>query len=80
MVMPTQDLFLSLYAYPIWANRRILDCAERFSLRSLDDSQLSGPVTVRDRNGDESAMILRDMLAHLLIHSVQHRSEAAAVL
>ena len=146
--MPTKDLFLSLYAYHVWANQRILDCAERVTpdqwnapvsithgslrailfhimrtewvwrmlmakgqltsappqadsfpnleslklrwqeemqatqafLRSLEDSQLSGPVTVRDRNGAESTMILWDMLSHVLIHSVQHRSEAAAIL
>ncbi len=49
-------------------------------LKGLDEAELSSPVTITDRSGGESSLVLWDMLTHILIHSIQHRSEAAAML
>jgi uncharacterized damage-inducible protein DinB len=52
----------------------------RALLSSLSDQELSATVQVKDRNGKESSMVLWHMLMHLILHSMQHRSEAAVLL
>jgi uncharacterized damage-inducible protein DinB len=49
-------------------------------IKSLKESELSSSVTITDRSGGESSLVLWDMLMHVLIHSIQHRSEAAVML
>jgi len=52
----------------------------RAFLSSLSDQELSAAVQVKDRNGKESSMVLWHMLMHLILHSMQHRTETAVLL
>jgi uncharacterized damage-inducible protein DinB len=49
-------------------------------LNSLSDVRLGGSVPVRDREGNEYPMVIWQMLMQAFLHSMQHRSEAAACL
>jgi uncharacterized damage-inducible protein DinB len=52
----------------------------RAFLSGLSDQELSATVQVKDRHGKESPMVLWHMLMHLMLHSFQHRTEAAVLL
>ena len=60
-----------------WTNENLQMCA---FLESLDDDQFNSPVPVTDRHGNVSQMIPWQMLMHRFLHSMQHRTEAAAIL
>jgi uncharacterized damage-inducible protein DinB len=75
---PRPDSYSSLEDLKIrWQDE--MQASQAF-LKGLDEAELSRPVTITDRSGSESSLVLWDMLLHVLIHSIQHRSEAAAML
>lgn len=49
-------------------------------LATLDDEALAGPVTFYDREDNAHHEILYRLLLHRFAHSMQHRTEAAAML
>ena len=49
-------------------------------LATLDDAAMAGPVTFYDRADDPHEETLYKLLLHRLAHSMQHRTEAAAML
>lgn len=49
-------------------------------LATLDDAALAGPVTFYDRQDNAHSQTLYQLLLHRFNHSMQHRTEAAAML
>jgi len=49
-------------------------------LSILNDEKLATPVQIKNRKGDLKPMVPWQMLMHLYTHSMQHRTEAAALL
>jgi uncharacterized damage-inducible protein DinB len=49
-------------------------------LTDLSDDNLTAVVTIKRWDGKEYGMTIWHMLVHAMMHSMQHRSEAAAVL
>jgi uncharacterized damage-inducible protein DinB len=52
----------------------------RAFLTSVSDDELARIVQVKRRDGTETPMVLWHMLMHCMLHSMQHRSEAAVLL
>ena len=49
-------------------------------IAGLSDDDFSHPVEVQDRQGNLSSETPWQMLMHIILHSMQHRTEAAALL
>ena len=49
-------------------------------LTGLSDEEIAGKVQIKNRDGTETAIAVWHMLVHAAMHSMQHRSEAAAIL
>ena len=74
----TVDAFPSLEKLEIaWVDE---DRLLRSYVESLDDETLGETVLVRDWQGNISPMVRWQMLVHLLMHNMQHRTEASAIL
>ena len=52
----------------------------RAFLAGLADDELARSVQLTDRQGTTHSFAIWHMLMHLILHSMQHRSEAAAIL
>ena len=59
----------------LWESERLREAVAR-----LSPAELAQEVSVLDRRGDEQHLIAWHMLAQALLHAMQHRSEAAALL
>ena len=55
-------------------------CQIQAYLNDLNDEVLRADLELQDRSGKKSTKKIWQMLVHPLMHSMQHRSEAAAVL
>lgn len=49
-------------------------------LARLTEEQLNGTVTYKDTAGGEHTQMLWEILVHVVMHGMQHRAEAAAIL
>jgi uncharacterized damage-inducible protein DinB len=134
--MQGKEMLQTLYAYNIWANRKIFEAAARLEpsqwdepnqvvertlhvllyhivrtewgwrqmvhtrgqltrapqleeeesrqiqayLSELSEADLTTSLDLIDRSGKEVQLVIWRMLAHAVLHSMQHRSEAAAIL
>jgi uncharacterized damage-inducible protein DinB len=70
--MPTLDAIQDR-----WAQE---DELMRTYLEGLNDADLKKTISLKDRLGNTHSYDLWGMLMHLLLHSMQHRSEVAAIL
>jgi uncharacterized damage-inducible protein DinB len=70
--MPTLDAI-----HDRWAQE---DKLMRTYLKGLNDADLKKTISLKDRLGNTHSYDLWGMLMHLLLHSMQHRSEVAAIL
>jgi uncharacterized damage-inducible protein DinB len=70
--MPTLDAIQARWAQEEELLRAYLD--------GLSDADLKKIVHLKDRDGNMHSYELWGMLMHLLLHSMQHRSEAAVIL
>ncbi|MEZ4708061.1 MAG: DinB family protein [Caldilineaceae bacterium] len=52
----------------------------RAFLARLTDEQLNATVSYKDTGGKESSQIMWQILTHVVMHGMQHRAEAAAIL
>jgi uncharacterized damage-inducible protein DinB len=55
-------------------------CQVQAYLSAMNENNLLADLELTDRNGKKSTKKIWQMLVHPILHSMQHRSEAAAVL
>ena len=79
-----RDVYLTLYE--LWGAEIFANISESEQqhmdayLSGLEEADLAAQLTIKRWDGVEIDMIRWHMLSHLLMHSMQHRSEAAVLL
>jgi uncharacterized damage-inducible protein DinB len=73
-----------LEEYPTLASLREFEEEESRQIQAylseLSEADLTTSLDLIDRSGKEVQLVIWRMLAHAVLHSMQHRSEAAAIL
>ena len=76
--LPDIDQFPTPHSLRPYADQQL--ATQQALIKNADEAELTRTIVARNAAGEEYSMIVWQILTHVLYHSAQHRSEAAALL